>query len=825
MIDISRTKLIATLALAALAGGGSPLAQTTANPAAAVTNTASYQEQQDLDFADGLYQRGMYESAARQYDDFLQKHPGSPNRETALFRKAESLYQHASSLNEQDPLTAKVIMVEARGALLQLLESFPQGEKRLDAQLRLGEIGYKIGDTEGGLNRLLEVIEKSQSPTLIEAALFYGARCYDRLGQPDKAETFYRRIKKDYPKGDFAAYSTFLLGELLAKQDRLGDAIEVLNGLWKKPGDYKIEEGSSLPGDAQLLAAQLLYRQNQYADAAKAYRAFAQTHPDGSQTARAQYGAAWAEYQQENYAAALDVAKALKTQFLPADMLPGILFLQGACSYQQKQYADAVGFFRETIADPNAGEYRARAWYQLAWSYYLSGDYNQAEVECRNLLRTGIAADIAAKLHFLLGQTYAQRENYRDAIEELKQVELTDPQCQYNEDALYLRADLLYRNEQYSEASQAFERYYNDYSRSDRAQQALIWAANARFAAKEYPQAIELADKLIAAYPELPSMHDTLYRKALAQYHLKQYDDALVTLTALLHSERGDERKPEALYWTAYIYEMKELPSKASEIYGELLNRYPDFKQAEEVKLRRAFCDYQTEDYQNAYDQFQAVLTGPKQNDVPVEILFWMVVFADENDRHEDALNTAETILKLHDEPAVTERARIAQGNQLIALKRWDDAEKTARTFIEKYPQSLFTPEIDWVLAKALEGKGDFAKAAELFEKSLLGLQDMANPDPEFEAKIYLDLGRSLDRHNKTKEALDAFLRVAILFDHPRLTPEAMYRAVGAHLKLDQPGEAATLMDELAEKYPDSTWTAKAREEYKDIAAPAAKTN
>ena len=38
---------------------------------------APSREQQDLDFANGLYQRGMYEAAARQYQEFLSLYPKS----------------------------------------------------------------------------------------------------------------------------------------------------------------------------------------------------------------------------------------------------------------------------------------------------------------------------------------------------------------------------------------------------------------------------------------------------------------------------------------------------------------------------------------------------------------------------------------------------------------------------------------------------------------------------------------------------------------------------------------------------------------------------
>ncbi|MBZ0258017.1 tetratricopeptide repeat protein, partial [bacterium] len=600
----------AVLAVATAPGAAS--AQDAAGGAVLSASQQARLEQQDLDFADGLYQRGMFESAARHYEEFVAKHPQSNNRELAMFRQAESLYQHATKILDGDPLNGNLFYIDARTVLQSLIEEFPNGGKRFDARMRLGEIGYKIGDAQGGLPHLEYVIKEAKEPSVIASALFYAARCYDRLGKKDKAEANYKQIREKYRKGSFGAFASFLLGELLSKEDRLDEAIPILNHIWQHQDEYQIPEESGLVGDAQLLAAQLLYKQDRYTEAASAYQSFAASSPEGSQKARAQYGAAWAEYQQQNFPAALNIAAQLKRQFLPADMVPGILFLQGACSYQKKAYKDAIGYFRETIANPDAGEYRDRAWYQLAWSYYLAGDYDQTEVECRNLLRIGSAPEVAAKLHFLLGQAYAQQNKYETAAEELMKVEMLDPASDFCQDALYLLADLLYRAEQYSRSSREFAKYYKKYPNSERAQQALVWATNAAFAAKDYANAIEFADQLIRTYPDIPSLHDLLYRKALAQYHLKQLDSALETLLILSQSERSDERKPEALYWQAYIYEMKQNLARASSVYGELLERYPQFANNDEVRLRKAFCDYQDETLDEAYNGFLLVLDSSK---------------------------------------------------------------------------------------------------------------------------------------------------------------------------------------------------------------------
>lgn len=774
------------------------------------------QEQQDLDFADGLYQRGLYDSAARQYAEFIRKYPGSANLQAAQFRRAESLYQESIAQTTKDPVRSKVAQVEARAEFQDFIKKFVQSERIHEALLRIGEISYKMGDADTAIPALDRIIAEAKDNNLLEAALFYSARSHERKDHFNTAEKHYRQLRDTFPKSEYAAYATYMLAEMLEKQNKELEAVNVLNDLWKNPDRFTIPKGSNILQDAQLRAAQLLYKQENYAEAAKAYRSYVALNPTGENADKARYGAAWAEYQAGNYAGALEIANSLQQGALEPVLAAGILFLKGTCSYQQKQYEDAIRFFREVIADPNAGDYRERAWYQLAWSYYLTGQYEDAVRESNNLLQQSLPVNLSANVHFLQAQALAQQSRYSEAISELRLVLQMDAESEFAREAMYLYADLLYRSDNYSEAAQAFVNFYERYPNADRAQEALLWATNARFSAKEFDRAIETADQLLNKFPNVESKNDILYRKALAHYQLKQYGPALKTFEDLLAS-KSDDRKADALYWQAYIHELQKEFTKSSQIYARLLEEYPQFENADEVVLRKALSDYQSDNREEAYDSFMQVLQSDQAKELPAEIIFWMIFQADEQDKHEEALGIAEKIIEQFDDPSIRERAMIAKGNELVILQRWDAALKNGAQFQETFPESLFKPEIHWSMAKAYEGLKQNEKALEAYEKSLEEITQLGNPDPAFEASLYVDRGRLLQTMGKPEAALESLLRVAIIFDHPELTPEAMYRSVQCHLKLDEKTEAGTMYDELLERYPDSDWSTKAITDFGEI--------
>jgi TolA-binding protein len=71
-----------------------------------------------------------------------------------------------------------------------------------------------------------------------------------------------------------------------------------------------------------------------------------------------------------------------------------------------------------------------------------------------------------------------------------------------------------------------------------------------------------------------------------------------------------------------------------------------------------------------------------------------------------------------------------------------------------------------------------------------------------------------LEELEQPNQALESYLRVAIIFDHPELTPEAMVKAIKIHLDNKESNEAKLLLNDLLKRYPDSPWAKQAQREY-----------
>ena len=76
-------------------------------------------------------------------------------------------------------------------------------------------------------------------------------------------------------------------------------------------------------------------------------------------------------------------------------------------------------------------------------------------------------------------------------------------------------------------------------------------------------------------------------------------------------------------------------------------------------------------------------------------------------------------------------------------------------------------------------------------------------------ARSYFGLGQAAAARDRSEEAARYFMSVAVLYDDPELTPEALYRAAEAFQKLGRAGDRDKALAELRQRYPQSSWAAQ----------------
>ena len=151
------------------------------------------------------------------------------------------------------------------------------------------------------------------------------------------------------------------------------------------------------------------------------------------------------------------------------------------------------------------------------------------------------------------------------------------------------------------------------------------------------------------------------------------------------------------------------------------------------------------------------------------------------------------------------QRARALLAKAYAALGKHDQAVEVFREMFRLDPELAKNDELQWAYRKELLAAGRYPELNRLLEESI------THGSRADAARAYLMRGDMEMARDQVEAAALDYLRTAILFqDQDQVQPEALFKAASALEKL-RDTRARELYRELVEKYPSSSYAARAR--------------
>jgi len=147
-----------------------------------------------------------------EFREFLSFYPTHRRADYAQFKLAmASFYQMRSPMRDQTET------IDAIRELTHLIERYPRSELLGEARERLREARDRLGEHElgvgvqyhrtkwypGAIERLRTLLEKDREFSRRDAALFYLADSYDRIGRPAEALPHFERLIEEFEQSEF----------------------------------------------------------------------------------------------------------------------------------------------------------------------------------------------------------------------------------------------------------------------------------------------------------------------------------------------------------------------------------------------------------------------------------------------------------------------------------------------------------------------------------------------------------------------------------------------------------------------------------------------
>jgi outer membrane protein assembly factor BamD len=178
-----------------------------------------------------------YVLAINEYREFLSLFPTHKRVDYAQFKLAMAhFYQMRGPMRDQtetlEAIKELTVFVE-RFPSVERSPLFPEAQAKLrEAKDRLGEhelgVGVQYHRTKwypGAIERLKTLLEKDPQFTRRDAALFYLADSFDKVGRPAEALPYYDRLIKEFERSEFLEKAQTRVTAIRAEMDKKSGAV------------------------------------------------------------------------------------------------------------------------------------------------------------------------------------------------------------------------------------------------------------------------------------------------------------------------------------------------------------------------------------------------------------------------------------------------------------------------------------------------------------------------------------------------------------------------------------------------------------------------
>ena len=653
-------------------------------------------DQLQLDAANQLYLKKVYPGAAAEYEKYLGQYADAPaaDRQSALWFMAECYRQLKRSS-------------AAQSTYEQLLSKYDEGQFVGPASYQLADLYFEGKNYKAALP-LFQRAASLLKPADALSARYYEALCLENLERRDETKEVYGNLIAVPDPNPYRELARIKLASLAALQKRPNEALAQYEALSKESTKPALRAEATIK--AGLLARQL----DQNDKAADYLERGSQLPAAGAALVTTAQVELLHLYYETNQPKRLITAYNRYARQLPEDRRPEAMLMAGNALRQQGRHQEAREIYdlilREAPNSPQVPDAR----YQRVLSLYAAKDPNFVR-EADDFLLLSSDPTKGDQVKLMKADTLFDKGDYAAAGVAYSILDGTNTlPAKYRVEIAYRLPYAYVQSNQAEKAVAAFGRFLKNYPESPLVPKALAQRALAFAQLKSYDSALSDFSRLIDDYPQARERELALQQKALL---LGQREDArgmADTFRTLLREYPKTDFAGQARYYLGTAaYEAKDFANARTEF--EAAAKVSAKEYGPRAALRVILCNYQLQDKTRLATDLDGYRRARFSPEPPAQVLRWLgerqmddknfadaeanlaLAAASPSDdapdtflklarcrlllkRPEPALAAAESFLKKigSADPGARANGLLAQGEAQLALKRFDDAQKSA---------------------------------------------------------------------------------------------------------------------------------------------------
>lgn len=728
-----------------------------------------------LQFADGLFARGLYDLAVREYRVLVDA-TNAVQADAASYRIGE-----ARRLQGQ-PDTARAAYEETE-------RRFPYSPYALRARFRLAEDAINSGRLKEGLDSLQELSVHKDLPTDLKAStLYYLGYTARRLKQDKKAEEAYKQLLEAAPDTSYAYLSRVDLASL---RIAAGAKPAEINKLLEDAAKQKDVPRAAI--EALLLLGDYSYRAKDFAESAEAYARLLERFPDDPAIASARLSAAWAFLKANRRDEALQ-----QIQHAPAGNEASWLYLEANAKRLIGRTDEARAAYESLLNVFSSAPESGPAAYELALLLFQQRDFANAYARAR---QAPLTDELRGDLLWLRAETARETGHADEAVQLYDEVAAAKVDIERATAARFQAARLRQEAGAWADASTRYRALVDAAPKQQLAADALFASAFCRLQLKDNEEALSDWTRLIETYPGYSALDQVWFGRAQAELALERTKEAAASFESLLKGYSNSSLAPEAHLLYGSLLERQENFAAAEFHFAQALRKNSDPALARRIQFRQLAVLQRQGRSDEAAETLNQLVAGGASADIPVQLLDWAARWNLDRSNYTASVAAANALAAQQVSPGWTQIGWYLAGRAQLGMGRPDDAGASFKKAAQTGATTAEGLESAWRWGEWAVENRNWADAQQAFEQAA---EQAASPDAaEIRAKSYFGLGRVAEGQERWADAARQYLAVAVLYDDPKLTPDALDAAARMFEKAGDANAAAQARRELGERYPD----------------------
>jgi len=743
---------------------------------------------EELDFANGLFGRGLYDLALQEYTKFTEAHKDSEYLYEAYFGIAESMF-------------FKEDYAKALAAYQDFLSRFAASDNATIAHLRLGQIYFVQNNFQEALNELGKVnVDKLPKEELKQSYHFYMGRNLAGLEQYDKALPELQKavaFDKNFPH---TAQGDLILGDIYVKLAQPSEALAAYQKAAEISTDEQIKIWATFKtGEAKFAAGA-------YEEAINIFNQFIAAYPTHQLSREATIDLMSAYFNVGNFDA---VQSTFNTTFgidnKPLDFQA--LYILTNAFLRQFQIAKAQSTIDQALALPNLSDKDKVSGLAKKTEILIKlKDYQQAlNIIQDQLAKLGAGND---EILFFEAESYYGLNQYQAALSTYEKIIKEYPDSKFQDEATWGRALTLKALGELDQAMALMTQFYDTAKEPTLKENALYNAFLINVQQEKTEEALALSKTYRDNYATGAHYEKVLYLTGNLYTNAGKYDEAIQTYQQYLKDFPQTDRLSEIQFLLAFNQQTAGKPQEAIQTYNSIVPVGKDNKFVYSALKNTAGIYIEQGDAQNAFVILKRIQDEFEEDDLGASTFIWVAQkFVDEK-KYNEALEVLDRIPL--DKASDKEKSALAYF-KAESFQGIQDHQKA----IELYDAAIASGQDNEYVKAAQVGKAEVLKDMQRFDEAGAQLESLVENNPQdhtISLHARYNLGELEELQGNLEAAVKYYLLVAVLYDDETLVPQALFKAGEILEKQNKMNEALKTYDELITRYQKNELAQKANE-------------